>query len=339
MAAGSGPSPEVALASLAILKVNWDTHQRDYIGNFVPFAAECLRELSSEEVSLQELRELVFEKWGLAIPNGPMRTIMARAAKEGLVEVGQGVYVRLERALQQPSIAPARDRVMREQAELVNKLRGFCLERHGVEWSEEAGEAALLEYASEFAGPILGAALDGRPLPREKESAAAGYLVNSFVIHLHEGDAVGFESLESVVKGSMLANALYYPDLGAISQRLTGVEVFFDTRVVLEALVGNDYERRARKELFDLVYELGGQPKLFEDTERELRAVLDNEARSLRRGTVGDRHFGVLTQRLIDRGLEASDLELIIARLPRLLGTFEDYGSSAAGSRQVTNSR
>ena len=120
----------------------------------------------------------------------------------------------------------------------------------------------------------------------------------------------------------MLANALYYPDLGAVSQRMPGVEVFFDTRVVLEALLGNDYEKRARRELFELVFELGGQPKIFDDTAKEIRGVLEFAATRLRRGTIPDREFGVLTQDLIDRGVEASDIELMIARLPRLLGGF-----------------
>jgi hypothetical protein len=324
MATTAKPPPEVTLASLAILKVNWDTHQRDYIGNFVPFLAECLKEMPQDEVSLEELRDLVFAAFGLAIPHGPLRTILARAQKEGLVRVDHGIYRREGEALRRASITPTRDRVIRAQAQLVAKLREFCAARHDIEWNDEQAEQALLSYVSDFAGPILVATVGDQPLPVETQGAPVeAYLVNSFIIHIHETEPERFDELESVVKGSMLANALYYPDLGAISQHMSGVEVFFDTRIVLEALLGNSYQQRARKELFELVYDLGGQPKIFDDTEREIRAVLENAARSLHRGTTEDRQFGLLTQHLVDSGFQASDVELIIARLPKVLGSLK----------------
>jgi hypothetical protein len=121
----------------------------------------------------------------------------------------------------------------------------------------------------------------------------------------------------------MLANALYFPDIGAIPQRMSGVGVYFDTRIVVEALIGNEYLRRVRRELFQIVYDLGGQPLIFEDTEQEIRWVLQREARHLRRGTARQRGFGVLTQEIIDAGYEASDLELIAARLHKTLGTMK----------------
>ena len=42
---------EPLVASLAILKVNWDRGQ-DYVANYVPFVAECLRKAPHDEISL-----------------------------------------------------------------------------------------------------------------------------------------------------------------------------------------------------------------------------------------------------------------------------------------------
>lgn len=326
MSTATRPASEIALASLAILKVNWDTQQKDYIGNFVPFVAECLRKMPQEEVSLEQLRDLIFSEFGLAIPHGPFRTILGRAKKDGLVRVESGVLQRRPEALKESSIAADRDRALRQQAALIEKLRKFCAERHSVEWSDEEAEDALLTYVSDHAGPILALMVEGQELPAEGRSpgkASTAYLVNSFIIHVNDVDPEAFDQVETVVKGSMLANALYYPDISAISQKLSGLEVFFDTRIVLESLVGNEYQKRARSELFQLVYDLGGQPKIFDDTEREILAVLNYQAGNLRRGTIHERQFGLLTQQLIDSGFEASDLELIIARLPKALGSMK----------------
>ena len=49
---------EHVITSLAILKANWDKGL-DYIENFVPFVAECLRTAPQDEVSLPELQAAI----------------------------------------------------------------------------------------------------------------------------------------------------------------------------------------------------------------------------------------------------------------------------------------
>lgn len=318
--------PEVALASLAILKVNWDTHGRDHIANFLPFVCDALRGLPQDEIAFDDLQREIVDSFGLVIPHGPLRTILGRAQREKLVTVTDGIYRRTGKCVALEPLASMRDDALREYANLVEKLTAFARERHDVEWTEEEAEAALLEYVGGKAGPILSASLTGAPFvessPAESGSAAT-YIINTFVVHLHERDADGFGFLETVVKGTMLAHVLYYPDLGSVAQRMRGVEVFFDTRIILEAIVGNEYQKRVRQSLFDLVYELGGFPRVFDDTLREVQGVLNFTAGVLRRGTVNDRHYGLLTEQLVERGVEASDLELIIARLPKILGSLK----------------
>ena len=45
------------ISSLAILKVNWDTLQKDYVENFVPFIAQCVLLLKPSVVSVSELQQ------------------------------------------------------------------------------------------------------------------------------------------------------------------------------------------------------------------------------------------------------------------------------------------
>jgi hypothetical protein len=317
---------EVVLTSLAILKVNWDHHQRDHIANFVPFVAEALRALPEDEVSLPALQARIAEAFGLAIPHGPLKTILARAKREGLVKVSGGIYRRTDKCVALEPLAALRDDALREHSALVDKLILFSRERFELEWTDEQAEDALLSYVSQKAGSILAARLRGDPLPEQSRSdtETSAYIINTFFVHLHERDPEGFGFLETVVKGSMLAQALYYPDLGAIDHRMQGLDVFFDTRIILQALVGNSYERKARRALFELVYELGANPRVFENTLKEVEGVLGREAQRLRRGTTSaDRSYGVLTQQLIDDGVESSDLELLLARLPKTLGTLK----------------
>ena len=114
------------------------------------------------------------------------------------------MYRRTAKLLEQPLLTGAREKTLREQSALIGNLRSFCFERHAISWSDAEAEAALLAYASDFGGPILRMSLTGEALPAESEDAnpTAAYLVNSFIIHLHERDVSGFDELESIVKAA-----------------------------------------------------------------------------------------------------------------------------------------
>jgi len=126
--------------------------------------------------------------------------------------------------------------------------------------------------------------------------------------------------LETVVKGSMLANVLFFPELSKVTQRFERVEVYFDTPFLLRALgLAGPSMQAPHRELLDLLYELDGELRCFEHTVEEIQGVLDAAARALR-----DRHRlrrarGEVIDHFINQDYRASDVELIIARLERSL--------------------
>jgi hypothetical protein len=101
---------------------------------------------------------------------------------------------------------------------------------------------------------MLGAAAF-EPAPQDQ---GEHYIVSAFIADLVERDPQGFEYLETVVKGSMLASSLYLGDLGAGNQRFQQVTVHLDTPFLLDALgyAGKEIAQAAL-ELLDLVRELG----------------------------------------------------------------------------------
>ena len=74
--------PQSVIPSLAILKVNWD-EGRDYIENFVPFVAECIRMAPQPEISVGDLQAAVRDTFGINIPQGALQIILGRAARHG----------------------------------------------------------------------------------------------------------------------------------------------------------------------------------------------------------------------------------------------------------------
>jgi hypothetical protein len=308
------------IASLAILKVNWDAGG-DYIENFVPFVAECLRTAAQPEVSWADLQRAVTEDFGLSIPQGALSTILRRAARRGYVQRTQGIWRRNDQALAKVGLTRARDDAVRKYEGLIAKLTGFCRERFGVEWSPEEAGAALLAYLEQGATGILAAAVNGRLVPPPKRSIPhAEFLVGAFVTEMCERDPEGFDFLETIAKGSMLASVLLFPDLGAVERHFERVEVYFDTGFVLQAL-GLQGESRAapRRELLDLLYEQNASLRVFEHTLDEIRNVLNAAAHALRNRDNLRRAYGPTLQYFIDLRYSASDVDLISARLEKSL--------------------
>ncbi len=231
--APSEPDLLRAISALAVIKVNWDD-DKDYIANFVPIVAHCLRSGDRDEISMPETQELIEATFGLRIPQGPLRTLLSRMAREGLVERRHRVYVRMPDALAQIDLGSTRADVLRQHAHLVDLLVAFAA-RQGREWSEEQAETALLGYVEVLAEPILGAVVDGDPvvdLPKVDQDGSV--LTSQFVLDLAKKEPQAFDYLVTIVKGTMLANVLFLPaEFAGGRTRLCDIAVFLDTPIVL----------------------------------------------------------------------------------------------------------
>jgi len=308
-----------SLTSLAILKVNWDKGQ-DYIQNFVPFVAEAVRRADQDEVSIVEIQKIIRDEFGLVIPQGALVTLLHRAERSGIVKKAHGIYVRNSASID-PTFVQTRADFIRQQGALVEKLIAFCAEKHDVTLTGEEAEHALLGHLQNSCIPLLAAAVDGCAIPPpEKKVQHAEFLVSSFTIALYEKDPVGFGFLETVMKGSMLANALFMPDIAHAKRKFEKLSVYLDTPILLRALGLEDSGlETSTKELLTLLYELNVDLLCFEETKDEIRRILEAAQHALRNPNFGGRHPFSVHDYLLKVGATASDVELVIVNLERSL--------------------
>jgi hypothetical protein len=312
--------PASVIPCLAVLKVNWD-EGRSYIENFVPFVAEAIRTAPRPEISLGELQSAITDTFGLTIPQGALQTLLKRAAKHGYIQRVHGIYRRDDKALAALDFTKVKDEVIRRCESLLAKLIDFCEHRYQIRWSPEEAERALLAYLEQGAAAVLRSTVSGDPLvpPRERPPHAE-FLVGAFVAELHKADPAGFDFLETVVKGSMLAGALFFADLGQVERRFDRVQVFFDTAFLLQALsLEGPGTAAPRRELLALLYEENADLRVFEDTVDEVRGVLSAAAQALRHPDMLRDSYGAAIRYLAETGRSPSDVELIIARLDNSL--------------------
>lgn len=219
MAAGS------VITSLAILKVNWDTLKRDYIQNFVPFVVECVRTSADDVVSLPGLQESLRTQFGLSLPLNPLRQILQRSAKQGYLTRAQGVFRRDPARCATLDFAEVQQHVTRIHENVVTSLRDFANREHEANWSVEDAEAALLSFIAEKGLAFLYAEAERSPLVLDPSPMGSSFIVGAFISEARR-DVRVLEDVELLIKGNILANALFLPDQGRLQQRFQKTRVY-----------------------------------------------------------------------------------------------------------------
>jgi len=276
----SGTPGMDGLTSLAILKVNWDERRQDYLDNFIPFVEECLRRSEADEVSSKKMQSELKELVGFEIPQGVVRTLLRRLQGEGIRKI-DNTYYRDADALNSEPLSSKSEDFQRETAALVEKLLTFSRESWEISWTEQEAEELLLDFVSRIAAPLLHARRFGdRTLDFNGNQEQADYIISAFVKRCLEKDPEGFEYLETIAKGAMMTNVVYYENPNIATEKLNDVAFYLDTPFLLDALgVNGDSLKEARMELINLLREAGAELYVFRDTVSEMRGVIDTEAK------------------------------------------------------------
>ncbi len=264
------------ITSLALLKANFEESGKDYFENFVPMAAECLRRSGEDVVSVTELQGQLRDQFGLLLPQSALKTILNRARRQGLVRLESKVYYRNVEVLERLEFGRTRQRVVEIHESLIREFVEFCAHRFDKHLSPEDADAALQSYLEENQLLLVDAVTERNIVPHPAIRVEnARFLLASFVRHLQETQAAALDHLETIVKGHMLANAIFLPDPGSVLRKFRGTEVYFDTPFLIDALgYGGESQQAPCLELLDLLYETGAELRCFDHTRDEVLGVL-----------------------------------------------------------------
>lgn len=310
-ATGERSVGENALVSLAILTTNFERDRRTYIDQFVPFVADCLGRLEGD-ITVSEVQRSLASCFGIDIPLGPLSTILKRCRKLGLIDRAGEAFRPNHAALQPYDLARERQDALRGIEELIGKLCAFASARHGRRILHAQAEDLLFAYIEARGAPILRAIVGGGAMPRPATASEDEYLVGLFILDLAERDSSGFDALEHLVKGSMLAAVLYLPDMSTADRRFEDLTAYFDTPFLMGALGFNGREvEEAALELLGLLEALDVHRACLERTVHEIQGILNAVAHSLRNPNRKPVQGRSLMPYVVEHGLEPADLDVI----------------------------
>ncbi len=266
----------VSLISLAMLKVNAEEQNRDYLDYLVPFIQEAIAIGKVEQVNDVTVQEALQSIYGLNIPRQIVSLCLKRLHKRGQLVRGLYGYAPSDR-LKSADLEPIREQTTNRLNELVSKLRVFARAKHGVKWTAEQATDAIATYLSNFGIECLRGYLFQTPISKVVAHAtqAVTFVVSSFITDAQANAPESFEDILVLVKGHMLANALLCPDLEKNTKKLSHLSVFLDTPLVLRLLKLSGRESyEAARETISLIKQLSGRVAIFSHTASEVYSVI-----------------------------------------------------------------
>ncbi|MFZ0960390.1 MAG: hypothetical protein WAO35_05755 [Terriglobia bacterium] len=309
----------VSLISLAMLKVNAEVQNRDYLDYLLPFIHEAIATKKVEQINEITVCEILRSDYGLNIPRPTVGLCLKRMWRRG--ELASGMYgYTPTKAIQATGFGELRKRTEERLGQLVGELLGFAKTRFAVKWDEGPATDAIASYLSNFGIDCLRAYIFHAPLPTPSspKSPSANFVVSSFIREALVTSQESFDSVMLLVKGYMLANALLCPDLKSAAKKFSHLTAYLDTPFILRllGLVGQEGCEAAR-ETINLTKQLGGRIAVFSHTATEVHGVILGAAGHLEDAMAR----GPLVREMRQRHVSSVDLLLLGSRLDHELAT------------------
>jgi len=279
--------PGTALVGVALLNVLWKEDHATFLDIFVPLVAEVVRRARPEVVTDAEVKDGLLEHFGLDLPQHAVATINERARRRG--------YFRKEHRVLRPHWPEIEELGLEERSKkveaifdgTVDRLVEYCRAYHDIIWSRDEAADALQAYLSEFSLDVSLSEERHSAVPKvEAAPESAPLLVNLFLRRLHEEEPGAFDLVMRLVTGAMLANGIFVSDPYRLEQRFSDVRIYFDSPILLwVAGYGFDERTRPRRELLDLLRDLGANLRCYRQSVEEARGILEACATIMRKDT------------------------------------------------------
>ncbi len=112
------------LVNMAVVKVNWDSSQKDLLDNYIPLVAYTLKVYNYDIISLENFKSEFKNVAEFDIPTGAIASLLKRASKRYgfITRNAEGLYVINRRSLPTSRYEEIRDNELRKYYGLKDKF-------------------------------------------------------------------------------------------------------------------------------------------------------------------------------------------------------------------------
>lgn len=310
------------IASLAILRVNWDKshNKKDYISIFLPFLATLIQKNNYWNIPLNESVQMICDdfknEYGLVIGYHPMMTILNRAYKKKLLEKKHGKFIPVKEKIIDIDFSSRACEQSRRQEKLINCFIEYTQEKYDLTLSEIDAENILLSYLRENYVSVIESAWKV-DLPIVKNNKTNKYIGYSFIKDACISEPEIFHFIIDISMGYVLANALFFNELEGFDSSLKGLSVYLDTRFIFRLLgIEGIPIQHAYEDFIKMLAQYNAQLYIFNHTYCEIMGILEDANRRISNLNNFDPLLSSnVLKYFVHEGKDQSDVTLFICRL------------------------
>lgn len=265
------------IASLALLKTNWDTLKKDFIENFVPFVVTLINRYQYKSIDTYTICRDFKNEYGLTIPYHPMMTILDRTRKNGYIVRENGQFIPVMEKIESDDFSVVVGEQERKYNNIIDRFIRFCRENYETEVSEEDAENTLIAFIKEHDLDILFASKNKETLlPDVRSNASLIFLINTYVKHAHESEPEIFSFMVDISIGHIISSTLLYPDFDKFQGRLSGACFYLDIGFLFGVIgINGDDRKDTYYELIKLLTTHQAKLLVFKHTYDEFLGILE----------------------------------------------------------------
>jgi hypothetical protein len=307
------------LFSLAIIRINWEIHHKDYIENFVPLFATLIKQKNYNEISIENLDKIRSDfknEFGLDIPSNPTITILNRLSKKELISKENGKFIPVKEKLDKIDITKKSNEITREFEHVIIAIIKFIKEKHNIEVETAEIEEALICYLKKHDLELLFAAEKKSLLPKINPNKRLQFLINEFIGNAFRTEPNLFKFIVNLSIGHALSSTILFNDFNQYSGKFKGLNLFFDTPFIFNLIGINGLHKKSlAEELISILKKENVKLYVLEISNSEVISNLEETLKLLEKGK-NDPTKGPITFRAcIENGFNANDIEQILLEL------------------------
>jgi hypothetical protein len=309
------------ITSLAILKVNWDERRKDYVENFVPFAATLISKKRYETIDTHKMCEDFSKEYGLLIPYHAMITVLTRVNKRGYIQKSKGRFLPVMHRLSEVDFSSSAKDQTAKYENVIERFVDFSKEKYKQELTREEAESAFIYFLEEHDLDILFLNQERTTvLPKVTSTKKQKFLLNSFIKHTYETDRDVFQFIVNIALGHILASALLYREFDKFRGKLGRINLYFDTGFIMRLLATEGEERKlANVECLSILAQEGAKLFVFRHTYEEIMGILDTCLKWIENPKADPAKAGPALRYFLENNYKASDVERLIINVDAIL--------------------
>lgn len=271
------------IISFSLVSALWETYNRDYLDNFVPFFATLFKRRSIfkfSDVEIKKFTKMFSEDYGLEIPYHPLITILNKCKKYGLIRKSfKDYYVNVDR-MNEIEFLDSEQGYEDKRKLIIEKFVSYAKEYYNVSIESEVANDIILCSLKNNDIELLFARNSKSLIPNIKLPNKYKHLqlfYYKFVISLFESGSILYNYLTDIAFGHIVASAILIEDYNYENDTVKGCSIYIDTPIIIKLLGGEGedvseiYERH-----FKELTECGASLKIFKHTNDEIFELLES---------------------------------------------------------------